>query len=209
MYCHSFKSFIVSLGGVLVSSTMAVAPTLASSPQVEYQDQAKLQPINKTITARNIELDIRSLVGFGTRHTRSETASDTRGIGAARSGIKQEFSTISAACGGGLKVYYHSGVAQGEKRIPDPAEVISVIAIEQDQTGPSRYVLMSGDIDSRVFDPMDFTSDSPGANDNTSGGAGTLENVVIDNYIFGAAGVSEDGFESPVLFPVAAGAFGE
>src|SRR3546814_4888672 len=34
---------------------------------------------------------------------------------------------------------------------------------------------MSGDIDSRVSDVMDFTSDSPGANDNASGVAGTLE----------------------------------
>jgi hypothetical protein len=37
----------------------------------------------------------------------------------------------------------------------------------------------------------------------------TLENVVIDNYFFGVASVSQDGFESPVVFPGAAGAFGE
>ena len=34
---------------------------------------------------------------------------------------------------------------------------------------------MSGDIDSRVTDPMNSTSDSPGANDNASGLAGTIE----------------------------------
>jgi hypothetical protein len=37
----------------------------------------------------------------------------------------------------------------------------------------------------------------------------TLENVVIDNYFFGVASISQDGFESPVVFPGAAGAFGE
>lgn len=37
----------------------------------------------------------------------------------------------------------------------------------------------------------------------------TLENVVIDNYFFGVVSVSDDGFESPVVFPGAAGAFDE
>lgn len=35
----------------------------------------------------------------------------------------------------------------------------------------------------------------------------TLENVVIDNYFFGVSSVSENGLESPVVFPGAAGAF--
>ena len=35
----------------------------------------------------------------------------------------------------------------------------------------------------------------------------TLENVVIDNYFFGVASVSKEGFESPVVFPGAAGSF--
>ena len=37
----------------------------------------------------------------------------------------------------------------------------------------------------------------------------TLDNIVIDNYFFGVASVSQDGAESPVVFPGAAGAFGE
>ncbi|MFT5276991.1 MAG: hypothetical protein ACI97K_000822 [Glaciecola sp.] len=37
----------------------------------------------------------------------------------------------------------------------------------------------------------------------------TLENVVIDNYFFGVASISNDGYESPVVYPGAAGAFGE
>ncbi|MFN3537532.1 MAG: M28 family metallopeptidase, partial [Brevundimonas sp.] len=60
-------------------------------------------------------------------------------------------------------------------RILEPAEVVSVIAIQRGTTDPNRYVLMSGDIDSRVTDVMTATDDSPGANDNASGVAGTLE----------------------------------
>ena len=37
----------------------------------------------------------------------------------------------------------------------------------------------------------------------------TLENVVIDNYLFGVASVSADGYESPVVFPGPTGSFGE
>jgi len=37
----------------------------------------------------------------------------------------------------------------------------------------------------------------------------TLKNIVIDNYFFGVASVSKDGFENPIVFPGDAGSFGE
>ncbi len=127
------------------------------------------------VSADRIEADIRTLVEFGTRHTLSETESDTRGIGAARRWIFDEFERISAECGGCLEVMYVSDTISGERRIPEPTEVVSVIAIQRGRIDPNRYVMMSGDIDSRVTDPLDGTSDSPGANDNASGMAGVIE----------------------------------
>ena len=121
------------------------------------------------VSADRIESDIRTLADFGTRHTLSETESETRGIGAARRWIFDEFERISADCGGCLEVMYISDTISGETRIPDPVEVVSVIAIQRGRIDPDRYVMMSGDIDSRVTDPLDGTSDSPGANDNASG----------------------------------------
>ena len=53
--------------------------------------------------------------------------------------------------------------------------MVSVLAIQRGTTDPNRYVMMSGDIDSRVTDPLNGTSDSPGANDNASGMAGAIE----------------------------------
>ncbi|MBE1298394.1 MAG: M20/M25/M40 family metallo-hydrolase [Alteromonadaceae bacterium] len=136
-------------------------------------------------SAQNIERDITKLVSFGTRHTMSETESDTRGIGAARRWIKSEFDAISKACGGCLEVFYQIDIIEGESRIPDPVEIVNVIAIQRGQTDPDRYVIMSGDIDSRVTDVMDAVSDSPGANDNASGVAGTLEAArVLSKYQF-------------------------
>ncbi|WP_028839162.1 M20/M25/M40 family metallo-hydrolase [Thermomonas fusca] len=138
-------------------------------------DMPLLDALGRAPSAANIERDVRTLVGFGTRHTLSDTVSATRGIGAARRWVFDEFTRISKACGGCLEVRYVSGTVQGEPRIPGPVEVVSVIAIQRGNVDPNRYVIMSGDIDSRVSDVMDATSDAPGANDNASGVAGTLE----------------------------------
>lgn len=167
-------------------SALAVLPlSLTFTAQAQNEQQQALYKIAEDISPKRIESDITTLVNFGTRHTLSETESDTRGIGAARRWIKAEFEEISAECGGCLDVYFQSETISGEKRIPDPVEVVSVIAIQRGSTDPERYVMMSGDIDSRVSDVMDFTSDSPGANDNASGVAGTLEAArILSKYTF-------------------------
>lgn len=167
-------------------SALAVLPlSLTFTAQAQNEQQQALYKIAEDISPKRIESDITTLVNFGTRHTLSETESDTRGIGAARRWIKSEFEKISAECGGCLDVYFQSETISGEKRIPDPVEVVSVIAIQRGSTDPERYVMMSGDIDSRVSDVMDFTSDSPGANDNASGVAGTLEAArILSKYKF-------------------------
>ena len=151
----------------------------------ENTQQRPLYDIAEAISPERIEQDITTLVNFGPRHTLSQTESDTRGIGAARRWIKAEFEKISAECGGCLEVYFQSEVISNEKRIPEATDVVSVIAIQRGSTDPSRYMIMSGDIDSRVSDVMDFTSDSPGANDNASGVAGTLEAArILTQYTF-------------------------
>ena len=66
-------------------------------------------------------------------------------------------------------------MVSGERRIPDPVEIVNVLAIQRGTTDPDRYVVMSGDIDSRASDALDGTSDAPGANDNASGMAGAIE----------------------------------
>ncbi len=148
-------------------------------------DIALLHKLVTETSADRIEADIRKLVSFGTRHTLSETESDTRGIGAARRWIHTEFERISAECGGCLEVIYVSDTISGETRIPDPVEVVSVVAIQRGTLDPNRMIVMSGDIDSRVTDPLDGTSDSPGANDNASGMAGAIEAArVLSKYKF-------------------------
>jgi hypothetical protein len=139
-------------------------------------------------SADRIERDIRTLVDFGTRHTLSEVENRTRGIGAARRWIRAEFDRISDTCGGCLEVGFQRQVIGGENRIPEEVEIVNVIAVLRGTKEPNRYVVMSGDIDSRVSDVMDADSDSPGANDNASGMAGTLEAArVLSAYRFPAS----------------------
>ncbi|MBH0028028.1 M28 family peptidase [Pseudoalteromonas sp. SWN29] len=174
---------------LLKFSVLASACTIAMSAhgqtQLQYTDQQKLHDIASEVSAERIGSDIQTLVDFGTRHTLSETKSDTRGIGAARRWIKKEFETISAQCGGCLEIIEVKETISGEKRIPNPVEVVNIVAIQRGSSEPNRMVMMSGDIDSRVSDVMDFTSDSPGANDNASGVAGVIEAArVLSKYKF-------------------------
>lgn len=134
-----------------------------------------LREMAAAVSADRIEADIRKLVGFGTRHTLSDTVSMTRGIGAARRWVKAEFDRISEACGGCLEVTYQRTLVEGGERLPRPVEIVNVIAVQRGTSDPGRYALMTGDIDSRASDPLDATTDAPGANDNASGVAGLLE----------------------------------
>ncbi|MDG1207234.1 MAG: M28 family metallopeptidase [Pseudomonadales bacterium] len=164
---------------------LTVCLCLALFMPASHADEEALIAIAEASSAQRIESDIRSLVQFGTRHTLSETESEERGIGAARRWIEAEFNAISKDCGGCLEVYTQSRVFQGTPRIPDPTEVVNVIAVLQGTSDQNRYVIMSGDIDSRVTDAMDATSDSPGANDNASGMAGVLEAArILSQYQF-------------------------
>ena len=153
---------------------------LAQSSQDIYQ-------IIDNVSAEKIENSIQTLVDFGTRNTFSDTLSDTKGIGAARRWIKSEFESISKDCNNCLDVFYQKDFVtkEGNGRVPHDAWVVNVVAIQKGTKYPNRYVIMSGDIDSRGSDTMDFTSDAPGANDNASGMAGTMEAArVLSKYSF-------------------------
>lgn len=144
---------------------------------VHAQSDAKIYEIINSVSAERIGEDIATLANFGTRHTLSDTVSQTRGIGAARRWIKKEFESISQDCGNCLEVSYQKNfVEKGTNaRIVNDVWVVNVLAVKRGTKYPNRYIIMSGDIDSRVSDPTDYTSDSPGANDNASGMAGTIE----------------------------------
>ena len=174
IFTKLFNSFSYkTLLGIITCTTSITVN--AANIEVPPNEQLVLREIQQQISPSRLKDDVTALVSFGTRHTLSETTSETHGIGAARRWIKSEFDKISAQCGGCLEVIYQKQTFSGEKRIPEPTEVVNVIAIQRGQLDPNRYIIMSGDIDSRVTDPLDYTSPSPGANDNASGVAGVIE----------------------------------
>ncbi|APS40067.1 M28 family metallopeptidase [Salegentibacter sp. T436] len=155
--------------------------------QTNAQTDERIYEIMDSVSADRIEADIRKLAGFGTRNTFSDTISDTRGIGAARRWIKSEFDNISNNCDNCLDVFYQKDFVTTEdgERIPHDAWVVNVVAVQKGTKYPNRYIIMSGDIDSRASNTMDFETDAPGANDNASGMAGAIEAArVLSQYEF-------------------------
>jgi hypothetical protein len=158
-----------------------------STSNVQAQTDQDIYSIIDQVSATRIEQDITSLVNFGTRHTLSDTLSNKTGIGAARRWIKKSFENTSANCGDCLEVFYQGNmVKKGTNgRIVKDVNIVNVVAIQRGTKNPNKFIIMSGDIDSRVSDPTDYTSISPGANDNASGMAGTLEAArVLSKYRF-------------------------
>ena len=154
---------------------------------VTAQTDQKIYDIIDAVSADRIKADVKRLTEFGTRNTFSDTISKTRGIGAARRWIKSEFDNISANCSNRLNVFYQKDLVtkEGNRRVPKDAYVVNVVAIQKGTKYPNRYVIMSGDIDSRASNTMDFETDAPGANDNASGMAGTIEAArVLSKYKF-------------------------
>jgi len=151
------------------------------------QTDARIYDIINSVSSERIEADITKLAGFGTRNTFSDTVSTTRGIGAARRWIKSEFESISKDCNNCLNVFYQKDLvpAEGNRRVPLDTWVVNVAAVQKGTKYPNRYIIMSGDIDSRNSDGSDFTKDAPGANDNASGMAGAMEAArVLSKYKF-------------------------
>ncbi len=138
---------------------------------------------------------VERLVSFGTRHTLSSPDNPTRGIGAARRWGASEFETYAAACGGCLEVTTISDSFTGD-RAPDGVIVENVLAIQRGTGDPNRVIILQGHIDSRVSDPMDFTSDAPGANDDGSGTALVIEAARV---------LSQEQHEATIVYALLSG----
>ena len=145
----------------------AALPAWAAGPPL-------LEAVQQAIQPAPLQATVQALVGFGTRHTLSETQSDTRGIGAARRWVQARLEAVAKECGGCLEVRAVSQTVTGP-RIPQPTEVVDVVAVQRGTSEPNRVVVITGHLDSRASDVMDATSDAPGANDDASGVAAVME----------------------------------
>jgi Peptidase family M28 len=164
---HIAMLFVLALVAVPVGiRAQTVVPPVPAKPLI--------QAIVDDVRADELRATIAKLVGFGTRHTLSDTKSSTRGIGAARRWVKSRFGEINRHCNGCLQIETPEQSVTGE-RIPQPTAIVDVLAIQRGTDDPDRVIVISGHIDSRVRDVMDAKSDAPGADDDGSGTATVLE----------------------------------
>lgn len=140
----------------------------------------------------SLEANVRKLASFGTRHSLSETESDTRGIGAARRWVLSRFESYAEFSGGRMETFLEPFVIEKGRRIPYDVEMKNVMAVLKG-TDPEddRVFVISGHLDSRVTDVMDSISDAPGANDDASGVSLVMELVRV---------MSKRAFPSTIIF---------
>jgi hypothetical protein len=169
------KTVIAGLVAAAASSAFAAAP---AGPSVT-RHQADIDKIVSEISSQRIEGYIRKLVSFGTRHTMSDTTSETQGIGAARRWIKGELER----CGAGtrMQVAFDGYMAPAGGRLSRPTEIVNVVATLPGTQAESkdRMYVVSGHYDSRNTDVMDASGAAPGANDDASGTAAVMEMACV------------------------------
>jgi Peptidase family M28 len=176
---------------LIILSTCAALPARAA-------DNRAIPEVLQKISAQNIETTIHGLVAFGTRHTLSQADGDTHGVGAARRWIKTQLEDCNRKAHGRLEVTFDAFTAEAGPRVPQPVELVNVVATlpgTQDASRDRVYVV-SGHYDSRRSDAMDASGDAPGANDDASGTAAVIEM---------ACAMANQSFDATLVFMAVAG----
>jgi hypothetical protein len=173
----------VLAGAAVVGAVPIIGATGAHADEEQadhgggHRPPADIRAMLREISARNIERTIHKLVSFGTRSTLSSQDHPTRGIGAARDWLFEEFKKAAAPSGGRMTVELQTFIQPVGPRIPVPTPITNVVATlrgsQPDSAG--RTYVVSGHYDSMPTSVIDFTSDAPGANDDGSGTAAVLE----------------------------------
>src|SRR5208337_4951573 len=161
----------------------------------------------RKVSADHIQQTIDKLVSFNNRSTISVQDEGSikagKGIGAAREWIKAEFERYSKDCGGCLEVKTDTFTEQAGDRIPKPTEITNVYAVLRgtDPKQADRIVLVTGHYDSRNSDTLNGTDPAPGANDDGSGTAVSLECARVLSRAF----LSKTKFPATIIFLTVAG----
>ena len=170
---------------------LSLAPplTLCSQPHLAYDKNPAIEAMMSQVSEDSLKLYVEKLVSFGTRHSLSDTVSDSRGIGAARRWVLSKFRQFSRENGNRLHAYLDPFTVPEGRRIPAPVLMKNTMAVlPGTDTAHPRYLVVSGHLDSRVSDVMNSTDDAPGANDDASGVALVIELArIMSKYEFGAS----------------------
>jgi len=179
---YKFNFLAASARAALVICAFVLMTRLSMSGQnaPAYADP-QIKAALSEISAGQIQSDIENLVSFQTRSTISAqdaaSISKGQGIGAAREWIKSEFERYSRECSGCLEVKTDSFTQPVSERVAKPTVITNVYAVLKG-TNPldaKRIVLVTGHYDSRNSSNENVTDAAPGANDDASGTAVSVE----------------------------------
>ena len=170
-------------------------PAVAASPGTPNPEIAA---IVSEISPARIEATIRRLVAFGTRNSLSATDDEKRGIGAARRWIKSRLEACSRDAGGRMQVAFDEHRVEEGSRVPRPTSFVNVVATLPGAQPESaqRYYVISGHYDSMPSSPVDGEKDAPGANDDASGTAVSMELACV---------MAKHRFDATLVFMTVAG----
>jgi hypothetical protein len=153
---------------------LCAAPALAAAPDARDPEIAHLV---REVSAARLEGYVRTLAGFGTRHSLSSADDPKRGIGAARRWIKETLDRCAAETGARLRVEFDEFVQAPTPRVQKPATLVNVVATLEgvDPVAKARTLVVSGHYDSMCGNVMNAQCDAPGADDDASGAAVVME----------------------------------
>jgi hypothetical protein len=191
----------ITLGMVVNCPAQAQKSSAPEMAEKAFRDP-RIAVALQQVSAARIQANIEKLVSLGTRSTLSAqdpaSLAAGRGIGAAREWIKAEFERYSKDCGGCLEVKTDSFTEEPADRIPKATQITNVYAVLKgtDAENAKRIVLVTGHYDSRNNDTLDITGEAPGANDDGSGTAVSLESARV---------LSQLKFPATIIFLTVAG----
>src|ERR1700674_2619052 len=181
MRCFPMKiSIFLQILLFWMGAAVSVLPALSQEPPKVAPDSQIAEALRQ-VSAKRIQATIEKLASFQTRSTLSAqdpvSIAAGHGIGAARDWIKSQFEAYSRDCGGCLEVKTDAFTQSPAERIPTPTQITNVYAILKgsDPDSAERIVLVTGHYDSRNSDVLDTSGAAPGANDDASGAAASLE----------------------------------
>jgi hypothetical protein len=191
---------LAGIAGVMVAAIPAVAFAQGKSHTRSGAPDPQISATVADVSPARIQQNIEKLVEFQTRQTLSSgtPAASGQGIAAAAEWIRGEFQRYSSECGGCLEVKTDEFVQQTAPRVPKPTTLTNVYAVLRG-TSPAnatRIYVVSGHYDSRNSDTLDAGGEAPGANDDASGTAVSLECARV---------LSKHRFPATIIFLTVAG----
>ena len=201
--------FLLSVLWAIPSLAQESAPRDPAEP-LQGKPQPKLLPRpagaipRQAVDENSMRALIHELVGCGTRHSLSSWTDPARGIGCGRDHVVARFRQIAAESGGKLQIVVDKFEATSERTGGKPAPMENVYAIlpGADAKLAKTLFIVSGHMDSISSRWTDPEPDAPGADDDASGTAVSVECArLLSKLVAGQEGM----FRATILFAAVSG----